>query len=118
MQSVKALCKSALYLEKGRLIAQGDVSSVVSKYLLRENVYVGIQQFSDKNKAPGNGVIRVSKVEIRADDRPVTGAIDGQTDLFFMFSFWNLSEAHSPMSRSEEHTSELQSLLRISYAVF
>src|SRR3546814_8050733 len=26
--------------------------------------------------------------------------------------------AHSPMARSEEHTSELQSLMRISYAVF
>src|SRR3546814_3129028 len=25
---------------------------------------------------------------------------------------------HSPLSRSEEHTSELQSLMRISYAVF
>src|SRR3546814_16207222 len=61
-------------------------------------IYVVMQQFSDKNKAPGNCVIRVSKVEIRVDDRPVTGAIDGQTDLFFMFSFWNLSEAHSPMS--------------------
>src|SRR3546814_6618917 len=32
MQSVKALCNSALYLENGRLIAQCDVSSVVSKY--------------------------------------------------------------------------------------
>src|SRR3546814_8447005 len=26
--------------------------------------------------------------------------------------------AHAPLTRSEEHTSELQSLLRISYAVF
>src|SRR3546814_9635859 len=29
-----------------------------------------------------------------------------------------LSEAPAPASRSEEHTSELQSLMRISYAVF
>src|SRR3546814_3320155 len=28
------------------------------------------------------------------------------------------SSAHSPAARSEEHTSELQSLMRISYAVF
>src|SRR3546814_3869886 len=32
--------------------------------------------------------------------------------------FWRMSGDRSPTDRSEEHTSELQSLMRISYAVF
>src|SRR3546814_5917849 len=31
---------------------------------------------------------------------------------------WNFRQAHRVTPRSEEHTSELQSLMRISYAVF
>src|SRR3546814_10096682 len=34
------------------------------------------------------------------------------------FASWSPPAAISPASRSEEHTSELQSLMRISYAVF
>src|SRR3546814_9020034 len=32
--------------------------------------------------------------------------------------FWSVFHAHNVRKRSEEHTSELQSLMRISYAVF
>src|SRR5690606_33417625 len=58
MQSVKSLCNTALYLEKGKLVAQGDASSVVSKYLLRESVYVPIQRYEHIDNAPGNDAIR------------------------------------------------------------
>ncbi|PPL01202.1 ABC transporter ATP-binding protein [Parapedobacter indicus] len=98
MQSVKSLCDTVLYLEKGRLVAHGDASSVVSKYLLRENAYVSIQKFLDKSNAPGNGTIRIHEVEIRANDQPVTGVIDTQTDISVRFSFWNLSKGHSLLS--------------------
>src|SRR3546814_7178975 len=33
-------------------------------------------------------------------------------------SFWIIGQANRLLARSEEHTSELQSLMRISYAVF
>lgn len=87
MQSVRALCNTALYLENGRLIEWGDTSAVISKYLLRENVYVPKQQFSEDCEAPGNDVIRVEAVELQADGRTVTGPIDAQAELTFRFSF-------------------------------
>ncbi|WP_262247699.1 ABC transporter ATP-binding protein [Parapedobacter soli] len=95
MQSVKSLCNTALYLEKGKLIAQGNVSSVVSKYLLRENVYVHGQKFTDKHGAPGNDVVRISEVEIRANNHAVSGPVDTQAELAFRVSFWKLGGGSS-----------------------
>src|SRR3546814_8100393 len=48
----------------------------------------------------------------------VCDALDHDPDRFFGPAAWQ--EASGPLSgkRSEEHTSELQSLMRISYAVF
>src|SRR3546814_4637434 len=39
-------------------------------------------------------------------------------DLFGLRQVWRHAQGRAPSLRSEEHTSELQSLMRISYAVF
>src|SRR3546814_5750633 len=39
-------------------------------------------------------------------------------NVFFGIGMWSVSRKHGLSPRSEEHTSELQSLMRISYAVF
>lgn len=97
MQSVKSLCNTALYLENGRLVAQGDASSVVSKYLLREQVYVGVQEFPEVTSAPGNHTVRVNRVEIQVNDKPVSGAISMQDEISLTFSFWKRVEAPMPL---------------------
>src|SRR3546814_9734851 len=51
--------------------------------------------------------------------RVVVREISGVGQFFVRLDFKNLAVQHAaPVSRSEEHTSELQSLMRISYAVF
>src|SRR3546814_1502741 len=42
----------------------------------------------------------------------------GAADMFSVYIRQSLIQLHTPDERSEEHTSELQSLMRISYAVF
>ncbi|MGV3762463.1 ABC transporter ATP-binding protein [Parapedobacter sp.] len=98
MPSVRSLCNTAIYLEKGRLVAQGDAPSVVSKYLLRENAYVNIQQFSEKDNAPGNHTIRINAVKILVNNQPVRKAIDSQYPMTVSFSFWNLVGGHALLS--------------------
>src|SRR3546814_9501938 len=52
---------------------------------------------------------------------PTTEAIDGQSVRYGVRALsrrWNDGSGAWPVRRSEEHTSELQSLMRISYAVF
>jgi len=92
VQSVRTLCNQALYLEKGKLIAHGDTESVVSKYLLREHVYVPAQRYEAAGIAPGNDIIRIREVELLAEGRNVDGAISADDELSLVFSFWNISE--------------------------
>src|SRR3546814_6737865 len=47
-----------------------------------------------------------------------TGVVGRTADDTFSHSFSHSFSHWHPLSRSEEHTSELQSLMRISYAVF
>src|SRR3546814_4708986 len=53
---------------------------------------------------------RVYAIPLAIDNSPV----DTRAELSATFQFWNWHRS----TRSEEHTSELQSLMRISYAVF
>src|SRR3546814_4670878 len=50
--------------------------------------------------------------------RPIGDIVDERTAAIFELGLSNLSMSPTGFSRSEEHTSELQSLMRISYAVF
>src|SRR3546814_1985548 len=51
-------------------------------------------------------------------DAPQAGALDGLDDGGLAETDEEGGPGHLPHRRSEEHTSELQSLMRISYAVF
>src|SRR3546814_7020944 len=53
------------------------------------------------------------------DDAAVADNINACIDLVMADPRWRLSlQTHKALGRSEEHTSELQSLMRTSYAVF
>src|SRR3546814_9731146 len=49
---------------------------------------------------------------------PQPGALSGDDEALLGAAGALLAEVRAEMDRSEEHTSELQSLMRISYAVF
>src|SRR3546814_2206697 len=57
---------------------------------------------------------------LRAFARSLTGRADLADDLVqeTLLKAWAARDRYAPGTRSEEHTSELQSLMRISYAVF
>src|SRR3546814_8312707 len=60
-----------------------------------------------------------SRVNIKIGQKPLQWRMPTMcTILSASTSFEHHTEAHAVSHRSEEHTSELQSLMRISYAVF
>src|SRR3546814_10036331 len=61
--------------------------------------------FANADPANGRGIHHFEATEYHGDEK--SGVV-----------LWRWTARHCPAFRSEEHTSELQSLMRISYAVF
>src|SRR3546814_7961734 len=65
----------------------------------------------------GTGKPRTIRIKLEIDVNPPTGSGEDATYLDFPADY-EVRHQDLPSNRSEEHTSELQSLMRISYAVF
>jgi len=88
MQALRSLCKKAIWLEKGRLIAEGSADSVINKYLTRERVETLSQYYPNPEVAPGNEWIRIKQVAINPQFNTQISYIDTRTPFDFEFSFW------------------------------
>jgi lipopolysaccharide transport system ATP-binding protein len=66
MQAVRALCTKALWIDRGQLIAHGDVTHTVTQYLT-----VGSAPASEKTwtraEAPGDASLRLLSVRVNSD---------------------------------------------------
>src|SRR3546814_651532 len=62
-------------------------------------------------------LVPASEFQMRVGEKRYRVTLDGGNH-FYLAAIWEPAMGEWPVSRSEEHTSELQSLMRISYAVF
>src|SRR3546814_2563888 len=89
-------------------------------YLCDADVHASFVQAIDAREAEGqkleNRLIRIEKMQIA--DASVNGSIASITLRFEADIAAVTRDREGNVIRSEEHTSELQSLMRISYAVF
>jgi len=67
MAAISALCSRAACLERGRLVSDGSVSSVVKKYLDAADSGTGRIAWQNLREAPGNERIRITDIEVRVD---------------------------------------------------
>ena len=63
MQAVSSLCQKAIWLQKGKVIADGDTRGVVSAYLNAYQQKLWKQEWLMEG-APGNEKIKVFSVEL------------------------------------------------------
>lgn len=67
MQAVRRVCREAIMLEQGRLVADGSMESVVRRYLASvESPELGRRRWDDPQERPGDDICRV--VEVRVTD--------------------------------------------------
>src|SRR3546814_10712362 len=79
---------------------------------------IAVRNPADLNAEVGALISSGAKmVIVGGGDGSVSGSVDSFVDKDCIFALLPLGTANS-FARSEEHTSELQSLMRISYAVF
>ncbi|WP_205499845.1 ABC transporter ATP-binding protein [Rufibacter psychrotolerans] len=92
MQAVNNLCNKALWLDKGRLQEIGDVTAVVNKYISKVQKNMLKQEWDTPATAPGNDLIRFSKLELIPHLDHPGAPLDIRTPITVKFQFWNLAE--------------------------
>jgi lipopolysaccharide transport system ATP-binding protein len=92
MQAVKNLCDKALWLNKGKMQAFGNVSGVVNKYLTSTQQTNFVQSWDTPQTAPGNEWIRIKSVKLVPHLRNPEDPLDIRTPLTVHFQFWNMTD--------------------------
>ena len=73
--AVSSLCSRGIYLKSGQLMLQGDTETAIHAYLA-EGVEQGFEiEFSEKDSAAGDDVIRVRGARIRGESGTLQGSI-------------------------------------------
>lgn len=63
MQAIEHLCSRAIWLEKGKLMKDGEAKSVIRSYLAGTRQDLGGKYWDDPEQAPGNEQIRIKSVK-------------------------------------------------------
>jgi len=76
LPTITRLCDRAILLDKGRLIADGQTSEVVSQYLHSGRRTSCAKEWPDRGSAPGNDAVRIRAARIHNDHGAKTSIID------------------------------------------
>ena len=91
MAAVQALCQTAVFLEGGRLTETGEPSAIVSKYLSSSVTREQFREWEEPEAAPGNDVLRVSRLSVSSEDDPESRLITMRSSVNVETGFWSLS---------------------------
>jgi lipopolysaccharide transport system ATP-binding protein len=97
MQAVSGLCQKTIWLQKGKVVADGDTQAVVNSYLSAYQQKLWKQEWAIAN-APGNEVIKVLSVELIPEFEDTSDVIDIRTPLTVAFKFDNSTNAKIAVS--------------------
>jgi lipopolysaccharide transport system ATP-binding protein len=93
MVAVQTLCQRVLWLDRGELIAQGDVGSTVADYLrsgLAEND-TAERTWPNLEAAPGNKMARLRRIAVRPENGDFGDVITMQSPVRVEVEYWNLT---------------------------
>ncbi len=74
--AVTRLCPRVILLDEGRVVQDGPSHQVVGAYLRSGLGTTAAREWPDPNRAPGNDVVRLCAVRVRAEDGSVMEAVD------------------------------------------
>ena len=89
MTAVRDLCASAICLERGQIVDQGEPTTVVDQYLQRGAMFEMDRTWDNPRTAPGNDKVRLCSARI-VQDLPTPGKlITIETPLCLHVEVWN-----------------------------
>lgn len=88
MTAVQTLCRRAMLLVQGSLVTDEPAASVITHYLREARGPAEERSWTDPKTAPGNGIIRIKRVRVLADDSSMNGLLTMQTPLRIETEYW------------------------------
>ena len=88
--AIQALCQHALWLDQGRVVAEGRPAAVISDYLQHVRTTTTEIVYEDSAEAPGNDVVRLHRASVQPLLQDNVGSITVRTPLLIEFEVWNL----------------------------
>lgn len=76
LAAVKSLCSRCIYLKKGEVAFDGEVSTAISKYLGYELGQAGDSKEWPLESAPGNEFVKITKAALLVNGRAAQGPIE------------------------------------------
>jgi len=89
MNAVRALCSRGLLLEKGRVTATGDSSSIVERFLSVASLQRRVARWDSPETAPGDECARLKSVSVACEGM-AAGQVDMQKDFEVSVEYWIL----------------------------
>jgi lipopolysaccharide transport system ATP-binding protein len=90
MVAVRSLCQRVLMISDGLLVVDGQVATVVTRYLALTHSSVLSAYWAEKANAPGTSSLRIKRVQVSADD-PAHTVFTMQTALQVNTDYWVLN---------------------------
>ncbi len=91
MEAVKNLCDRAIFIEKGKLILDGDPVAIIEQYLERQSM-LSLEQNFDFEKAPGNEFVKMKHISLTPERADGKNIITVKSSLKIRFEFWNQTD--------------------------
>ena len=93
MVAVEDLCARAIWLDQGRIAADGRPRAVVSEYIRKHTAAVPQQVWPDASLAPGNAHARLRSAGVRPSAGTFGDLIDVATEFVIELEYWQLEAA-------------------------
>ncbi|MDT7808399.1 MAG: lipopolysaccharide transport system ATP-binding protein [Acidobacteriota bacterium] len=95
LPAVTRLCKRAILLEAGRLVAEGPPHEVVNRYLSSSWKAGAERVWDDDGEAPGDGTVRLRRVRVCDDEGRTAAAVDVRRPTHIVITYDVLEEGHA-----------------------
>ena len=90
LNAVQSLCQRAIWLDEGKVIRDGPVSSVINEYLASGKARQSEEVWPDIETAPGNDFVRLHRVRVRPESDRSADALTIKTPFVMEVEYWNL----------------------------
>ena len=90
MSAVQSLCHRVIWIDEGRIVAEGNPRDVIGQYLQKALVPLTESIWNEPSEAPGSSGVRLRRVCIRPIDGSPRDPITLETAFLIEIEYWNL----------------------------